>query len=221
MAHSPIDPSDTGGSTESVSSVIPEGGRRRASGARGEVGEVERRRTWPSAEAVRRRGGPLDRGVVPEGEIPEGVIPEGAIPEEIPEEIPEGGKPEEIPEGEIPEGEGARGANARAETRAAWRGERASWVMESSESRETEPSANPTAQISPESSLVVNATHVAAAPPKQKQKQKRSSSSMQPLVFWPRAGAFGAWPILELCPQLLWCELYDMRDIPKQTKTMF
>jgi len=35
---------------------------------------------------------------------------------------------------------------------------------------------------------------------------------MQPLVFWPRAGAFGAEAILELCAQLVWCQLYDMKD---------
>jgi len=27
------------------------------------------------------------------------------------------------------------------------------------------------------------------------------------LSFWPRAGAFGAGAILELCAQLMWCEL--------------
>jgi len=31
---------------------------------------------------------------------------------------------------------------------------------------------------------------------------------MQTLVFWPRAGAVGAGAILDLCAQLLWCELY-------------
>jgi len=36
-----------------------------------------------------------------------------------------------------------------------------------------------------------------------------SSPSMQPLVFWPRADAFGAGAILELCAQLVWCELYE------------
>jgi len=30
------------------------------------------------------------------------------------------------------------------------------------------------------------------------------SPSMQLLVFWPRAGAFGAGAILELCAQLAW-----------------
>jgi len=43
-----------------------------------------------------------------------------------------------------------------------------------------------------------------------------SSPSMQPLVFWPRAGAFGARAILELCAQLVWCELYDMKDEKKK-----
>jgi len=38
-----------------------------------------------------------------------------------------------------------------------------------------------------------------------------SSPSMQPLVFWPRAGAFGAEAILE-CAQLVWCALYAMKD---------
>jgi len=40
----------------------------------------------------------------------------------------------------------------------------------------------------------------------------RSSPSLQPLVFWPRAVAFGAGAILELCAQLVWCELYDMKN---------
>jgi len=39
-----------------------------------------------------------------------------------------------------------------------------------------------------------------------------SPPSMRPLVFWPRAGAFGAGAILELCAQLVWRELYDMKD---------
>ena len=43
-----------------------------------------------------------------------------------------------------------------------------------------------------------------------------SSPSMQPLVFWPRAGSIGAGAILELCPQLLWCELYVMKNLPPQ-----
>jgi len=47
-----------------------------------------------------------------------------------------------------------------------------------------------------------------------------SSPSMQPLVFWPRAGAFGARAILELCAQLVWCELYDMRNILKQRASL-
>jgi len=41
---------------------------------------------------------------------------------------------------------------------------------------------------------------------------------MQPLVFWPRAGAFGTGAILELCAQLLWCELYNMKDLQKEKK---
>jgi len=47
-----------------------------------------------------------------------------------------------------------------------------------------------------------------------------SSPSMQPLVFWPRAGAFGAGAILELCAQLLWGELDGMRDILKQRDSL-
>jgi len=43
---------------------------------------------------------------------------------------------------------------------------------------------------------------------------------MQPLVFWSRAGAFGAGAILELCAQLLWCELYVMKDLPKKYKNI-
>jgi len=43
-------------------------------------------------------------------------------------------------------------------------------------------------------------------------RKKGSSPSMQPLVFWPRAGTYGAGAILELCAQLAWCELYDMQD---------
>ena len=39
-----------------------------------------------------------------------------------------------------------------------------------------------------------------------------SSPSMQPLVFWPLAGAWGAGEILPPCAQLLWCELYVMKD---------
>jgi len=35
-----------------------------------------------------------------------------------------------------------------------------------------------------------------------------SSPSMQDLVFWPHAGAWGAGVILLPCAQLLWCELY-------------
>ena len=37
-------------------------------------------------------------------------------------------------------------------------------------------------------------------------------------LFWPRAGAFGASAILPPCAQLLWCELYAMRDIQRETK---
>ena len=48
-----------------------------------------------------------------------------------------------------------------------------------------------------------------------------SSQSMPLLVFWPRAGAFGAGAILLLCAQLLWCELYDMEDIDTHIKTPF
>jgi len=39
-----------------------------------------------------------------------------------------------------------------------------------------------------------------------------SSPSMQPLVFWPRAGAFRAGAILEPRAQLVWCGLYDLKD---------
>jgi len=31
------------------------------------------------------------------------------------------------------------------------------------------------------------------------------------LVFWPRAGAFGARAVLPRCAQLLWCELHVMK----------
>jgi len=41
----------------------------------------------------------------------------------------------------------------------------------------------------------------------------RDIQQQQPLVFWPHAGAFDAGAILELCAQLLWCELYDIRRI--------
>ena len=47
-----------------------------------------------------------------------------------------------------------------------------------------------------------------------------SSPSMQPLVCWPRAGAFGARGILLPCAQLLWCELYVGKD-PFPPKTMY
>ena len=46
-----------------------------------------------------------------------------------------------------------------------------------------------------------------------------SSPSMQPPVFWPRAGAVGAGAILELCAQLVWCALYDTKDSPKEKKS--
>jgi len=36
---------------------------------------------------------------------------------------------------------------------------------------------------------------------------------MQPLVLWPRAGAFGAGAVLVLCAQLLWCEFHDLKNI--------
>jgi len=45
-----------------------------------------------------------------------------------------------------------------------------------------------------------------------------SSPSMQPLVFWPRVGAFGAGVILELRAQLLRCELYAMKGVQKENK---
>jgi len=32
------------------------------------------------------------------------------------------------------------------------------------------------------------------------------------VVVWPRAGGFGARAILPPCTQLLWCELYAMKD---------
>ena len=40
-----------------------------------------------------------------------------------------------------------------------------------------------------------------------------SSTSMQPSIFWPRAGAFGAGAILPPCAQLLWCELHVMKGL--------
>ena len=40
-----------------------------------------------------------------------------------------------------------------------------------------------------------------------------SSPSMPFLVFWPLAGAWGAGEILPPCAQLLWCELYIMKDL--------
>ena len=47
--------------------------------------------------------------------------------------------------------------------------------------------------------------HSAGPPPWRK-------TQSQLMVFWPRAGAFGAGAILELCAQLVWCELYVMKD---------
>jgi len=44
---------------------------------------------------------------------------------------------------------------------------------------------------------------------------------MQPLGFWPRAGAFGAGAILELCAQRLVCELYDVKDIQQKNGILF
>jgi len=38
------------------------------------------------------------------------------------------------------------------------------------------------------------------------------------LVFWPHAGAWGAGVILTPCAQLLWCELYVMKIIPRKRK---
>ena len=40
-----------------------------------------------------------------------------------------------------------------------------------------------------------------------------SSPSMSLLVFWPRADAVGARAVLLPCAQLLWCELYVMKDL--------
>jgi len=45
-----------------------------------------------------------------------------------------------------------------------------------------------------------------------------SSPSMPLLVFWPHAGAWGAGVILPPCAQLLWCELYVMKDTKKKEK---
>ena len=42
------------------------------------------------------------------------------------------------------------------------------------------------------------------------------SPSMPLLVFWPLAGAWGAGEILPPCAQLLWCELYVMKDPHKK-----
>jgi len=41
---------------------------------------------------------------------------------------------------------------------------------------------------------------------------------MQSLVFWPLAGACGAGKVLPPCAQLLWCELYGMKDLQKGKK---
>jgi len=41
---------------------------------------------------------------------------------------------------------------------------------------------------------------------------------MQPLVFWPRAGAFDTGTICVLSAQPLWRELYDMNKYKKNTK---
>jgi len=43
----------------------------------------------------------------------------------------------------------------------------------------------------------------------------RSSLSPPPLHFWPRAGAFGARAVLPPYAQLVWCELYAMKDLQK------
>ena len=40
-----------------------------------------------------------------------------------------------------------------------------------------------------------------------------SSPSMSLLVFWPLAGTFDAGEVLPRCAQLLWCELYVIRDL--------
>jgi len=57
--------------------------------------------------------------------------------------------------------------------------------------------------------------------PKTEKKKKRrrpgfSSPSMPLLVCWPHAGAWGAGVILPPCTQLLWCELYVMKDTKKK-----
>ena len=43
-----------------------------------------------------------------------------------------------------------------------------------------------------------------------------SSRSMQLLVCWPLAGAWGAGEVLPRCAQLLWCELYVMKDLQQK-----
>ena len=49
-----------------------------------------------------------------------------------------------------------------------------------------------------------------------------SSPSMPLLVFWPHAGAWGAGIILPPCAQLLWHELYVMKNkIKKKKKKLF
>jgi len=45
------------------------------------------------------------------------------------------------------------------------------------------------------------------------------SPSMQHLVFWPHAGAWGAGVILPPCAQLLWCELYVMKSTKEKEKS--
>jgi len=44
------------------------------------------------------------------------------------------------------------------------------------------------------------------------------SPSMQHLVFWPHAGAWGAGVILPPCARILWCELYVMKSTKKKKK---
>jgi len=43
-----------------------------------------------------------------------------------------------------------------------------------------------------------------------------SSPSMQLLVFWQLAGAWGAGEVLPRCAQLLWCELYVRKDLQRE-----
>ena len=42
------------------------------------------------------------------------------------------------------------------------------------------------------------------------------SPSMQPLVFWPHAGAWGAGVIFPPCAQLLWCRVVCMKNLQKK-----